>query len=348
MRLICLTIISLTLKVPAGIFIPSMVWGALFGRLTGIAMQSVQQAFPDFPLFSSCPPADKTCVTPGMYALLGAFGSLGGVTRLTLTLTIIMFELTGTLNYIVPCMIVLMVAKLVGDTFGKGGSTDAAISANGYPFLDADETEAILNAGAKNSNGNSNPLAQDAMTPVHQLTVMNKTLLTIEEAERLLEDNVGQFRAYPVVRAGVGREFVGMVGVAEMWTAVQAAKNEGVLGESRRSETFFRRDSLGSREGLMHHVADAMVDVAPYLNRTPFTVHPRMQMEFVVDMFRKLGPRYLVVLRDGRLEGLITKKDLLRTLHEFHGDAETGETAGGESVVASDEGDAISLLVREA
>jgi len=37
-----------------------------------------------------------------------------------------MFELTGTLNYIVPCMISLMTAKFVGDAFGKGGI---------YPFF---------------------------------------------------------------------------------------------------------------------------------------------------------------------------------------------------------------------
>ena len=90
-----------------------MVWGGLFGRILGMIVQSWREAQPSNPLFGSCHP-EETCVTPGMYALLGAFSALGGVTRLTLSLTVIMFELTGTLDYIVPCMVCLTVSKLVG------------------------------------------------------------------------------------------------------------------------------------------------------------------------------------------------------------------------------------------
>lgn len=50
-----------------------------------------------------------------------------------------MFELTGTLNYIVPCMVTLMVAKLVGDAFGHGGIAEHLIRMNNYPFLDPRE-----------------------------------------------------------------------------------------------------------------------------------------------------------------------------------------------------------------
>ena len=50
-----------------------------------------------------------------------------------------MFELTGSVNYIVPLMTSIMAAKWVADALGKEGIYDAHINLNGYPFLDAKE-----------------------------------------------------------------------------------------------------------------------------------------------------------------------------------------------------------------
>jgi chloride channel 3/4/5 len=61
----------------------------------------LQQAYADWDFFGECPVDGNydhtigTCITPGMYALLGAISALGGTTKLTVSLTIIMFELTG-------------------------------------------------------------------------------------------------------------------------------------------------------------------------------------------------------------------------------------------------------------
>ncbi|CAG2180905.1 unnamed protein product [Oppiella nova] len=40
-------------------------------------------------------------------------------------------------------------------------------------------------------------------------------------------------------------------------------------------------------------------------------------METVIDMFRKLGLRQVLVTHNGRLLGIITKKDILLHLKEF-------------------------------
>ena len=73
MKLI-LTIIPFGCKVPSGIIIPSLDAGALFGRLVG-------QMIPDISL--------------GIFAMVGAAAFLAGGSRMTVSLAVIMFELTG-------------------------------------------------------------------------------------------------------------------------------------------------------------------------------------------------------------------------------------------------------------
>ena len=68
--------------------------------------------------------------------MVGAAAVLGGVTRMTVSLIVIMFELTGGVRYIVPLMAASMASKWVGDALGREGIYDAHIDLNGYPFLD--------------------------------------------------------------------------------------------------------------------------------------------------------------------------------------------------------------------
>jgi chloride channel 3/4/5 len=100
---ILFVIISYGCKVPAGIFVPSMAIGASFGRMVGILVQALHESFPDSRFFSSCEP-DVPCITPGTYAFLGAGAALSGIMHLTISVTVIMFELTGALTYILPTM----------------------------------------------------------------------------------------------------------------------------------------------------------------------------------------------------------------------------------------------------
>lgn len=58
-------------------------------------------------------------ITPGLYAMVGAAAVLGGVTRMTVSLVVIMFELTGGVGYIVPLMAAAMASKWVGDALGR-------------------------------------------------------------------------------------------------------------------------------------------------------------------------------------------------------------------------------------
>lgn len=112
-----LTTITFGIKVPAGIYVPSMVVGGLLGRMVGHVVQYVVFTHPDWAIFSSCP-KDKgleSCVTPGVYALVAAGATMCGVTRLSVTLAVILFELTGSLDHVLPFSLSVLVAKWTAD-----------------------------------------------------------------------------------------------------------------------------------------------------------------------------------------------------------------------------------------
>lgn len=58
---------------------------------------------------------------------VGAAATLAGVTRTTVSLVVIMLELTGSLNYVVPIMLAVLLAKTVADMLEKKGIYDLVI-----------------------------------------------------------------------------------------------------------------------------------------------------------------------------------------------------------------------------
>lgn len=103
---------SFGIKLPAGIFIPTLAVGALFGRISGLVVEYAYSQHSESALFGFCrssgplpAPFGQACVLPGIWAMVGAAATLTGVTRTTVSLAVIMFELTGTLTYVTPVMI---------------------------------------------------------------------------------------------------------------------------------------------------------------------------------------------------------------------------------------------------
>jgi chloride channel 3/4/5 len=196
-----LMVYTIGVKVPSGLLIPSMSIGAIAGRITGIVVEQLAFHNPKFFLFhNECSKADENCVTPGLYAIVGACAFLGGATKMTVSLVVIMFELTGGLSYIVPLMAAAMTAKWVGDAFNRGGIYDAQIELNGYPFLDNKE------------EFHYTTLAADVMKPrpnERALSVITQEGMTVLEIEKLLKETT--FTGYPVVVSNESQYLIGYV-----------------------------------------------------------------------------------------------------------------------------------------
>lgn len=66
-------------KIPSGLFIPSMAVGAMAGRMVGIGVEQLAYHHHDWIIFRNWCRPGADCVTPGLYAMVGAAACLGTV-----------------------------------------------------------------------------------------------------------------------------------------------------------------------------------------------------------------------------------------------------------------------------
>merc|ERR1712000_160440 len=302
---IFLVIISYGCKVPAGIFVPSMAIGASFGRTVGIIVQALQEANPGSGFFAACKP-DEPCITPGTYAFLGAAAALSGMMHITVSVVVIMFELTGALTYILPTMIVVGVTKAVSELFGKGGIADRMIWFSGFPFLDNKEEH---NFGV--------PVSQVMRTSVVALPVNG---LTFRHLEQLLRED--KYQGFPIVEDRASKILVGYIGRTELRYAIDRVKRDRSISSTAKcyfSLPITRGSSTPATPAISSHppttfdaMASSSVDFSRFIDPTPVTVHPRLPLETVMELFRKIGPRVILIEYHGKLTGLVTVKDCLK------------------------------------
>jgi chloride channel 3/4/5 len=302
-----LVIISYGCKVPAGIFVPSMAVGASFGRAVGILVQALHEAYPGSAFFSHCQP-DVPCITPGTYAFLGAAAALSGIMHITVSVVVIMFELTGALAYILPTMLVVGVTKAVSDLFGKGGIADRMIWFNGFPFLDNKEEHTF-----------GVPVSQVMTSDVVAIPTSG---LLVKDVESLLKGD--EYQGFPIVEDAESKILVGYIGHTELRYAMDRARKERSIGPNARC--YFSPPASHNpitpttpAVATFSATASTSVDFNRYIDPTPVTVHPRLPLETVMELFRKIGPRVILIEYHGRLSGLVTVKDCLK--YQFKAEA---------------------------
>ena len=71
-------------------------------------------------------------------AVVGAAACLGGATRMTISITVLVMETTGSMQLIIPLMLTIFFAKAIGDKYSMG-IYDTHIKIRGAPFLDEPE-----------------------------------------------------------------------------------------------------------------------------------------------------------------------------------------------------------------
>lgn len=285
--------VTFGLEIPAGIILPSLAIGALYGRAFGIVMEMWQAAYSDFFLFKNCEP-DVPCITPGTYAIIGAASALGGATRMTVSIVVIMFELTGALTHVIPIMITVMLAKWCGDIFGKRGIYESWIHLNEYPFLDHRDDKALPDVAVSR-----------IMTSVDDLTIIPAVGHTIESLTKLLATT--PYRGFPVVSDTANPILLGYISRNELSFALKSSDSRAGRDLPSETQAFFVHQPF----------ADPMetVDLRPWMDQTPITLNSHISFSIVINMFQRLGLRYVLFVNKGILQGLLTKKDIWSILN---------------------------------
>ncbi|KIN07283.1 hypothetical protein OIDMADRAFT_185745 [Oidiodendron maius Zn] len=299
--------ITFGLQIPAGIILPSMAIGALFGRAVGIIMEIWVHNHPKFFAFQNCEP-DIPCVTPGTYAIIGAAAALGGVTRMTVSIVVIMFELTGALTYVLPIMIAVMVSKWVGDAFGKRGIYESWIQFNEYPFLDNSDETPIPDI----------PVSQ-IMTRIEDLVVLTATGHTIESLVNVLATH--PYRGFPVVSDPREAVLLGYISRAELQYNLHSS-TQGPRSLPPETEAFFSHQPLADPRTTL--------DLRPWMDQTPITLPSRASLLLTANYFQKLGLRYVLFSDRGVLQGLLTKEDVWYVLNGAEETRRTNANDGTE------------------
>ena len=270
-----LTIVTFGCKVPSGIIIPSLDAGAFFGRLIGQAIIGI---------------------SPGIFAMVGAAAFLAGVSRMTVSLTVIMFELTGEVDYIPPFMIAILTAKWVADALSSEGVYDLAQTVLGHPFLDPEHAVSIVR--------DQGVLVEELIPPsqtMREITVDVGQMFKVPKS--LLKTKLSQLKARGLMDAGL----------------VLVDSNHMLHGYLAEGEL----DFAIHQEGLLQD--DQPVDLlegplSTFVDRTPLTISAKAPMEYAVEMFGKLGLRHIIVVEEGssKVVGVVIKKRLVLYLEGLH------------------------------
>ena len=207
---------------------------------------------------------------------------------MTVSIVVIMFELTGALTYVLPIMIAVMISKWVGDAFGKRGIYETWIHFNEYPFLDNKDDSPIPDV----------PVSQ-IMTQLEDLTVLTATGHSLKSIHELLVAH--SYRGFPVISDATHNILLGYISRAELAYALKSTAAES-------------RNLPPSTDVFFSHQPSAdplrTVDMRPWMDQTPITLNSKSSFQLTVSMFQKLGLRYVMFCDRGSLRGLLTKKDV--------------------------------------
>lgn len=290
-----LAVTTYGIAVPSGQFVPGIMIGATYGRLVGMLMVKIY---------------GRDVIDEGTYALLGAASFLGGSMRMTVSLCVIMVEITNNLNLLPLIMLVLLISKAVGDGLNPG-FYDVHAHVRGIPILEGQPKRFLRTLTAKDGSS-SKVVYFGRVEMVGRIVEVLKS--TPHNGFTVMED-----------LPGGGTALAGLILRSQLLVLlrskadfqISAAPNEARTLRTTYSFSDFTKSV--SVKGVMigdvhlsHEDLTKWIDLKPFLNPTPYLVDENMSLTKVHAVFRSLGLRHLCVIpRPPRAVGIITRKDIL-------------------------------------
>ncbi|CAL9112842.1 unnamed protein product [Musa acuminata var. zebrina] len=291
----CLGIVTYGIAIPSGLFIPVILAGASYGRLVGTLLGPISK------------------LDEGLFALLGAASFLGGTMRMTVSVCVILLELTNDLMILPFVMLVLLISKTVADCFNKG-VYDQMVKLKGFPFMEAHAEPYMRNLKA--GDVVSGPLI---------------TLAGVEKVGNIVHAlKWTRHNGFPVVNEPPFSDARELCGLALKSHLLVLLKGKGFTKErvSTGAADVLRRfdpfdfAKAGSGKGVKLEELDIddaememYVDLHPIVNRSPYTVKETMSLAKAAVLFRELGLRHLCVVPKSPggspVAGILTRHDFM-------------------------------------
>ncbi|XVF48021.1 hypothetical protein PTKIN_Ptkin03bG0157100 [Pterospermum kingtungense] len=289
-----LSIVSYGIVAPAGLFVPVIVTGASYGRFVGMLLGS------------------HTNLNHGLYAVLGAASLLGGSMRMTVSLCVIILELTNNLLLLPLIMMVLLVSKTVADAF-DGNIYDLIMKAKGFPYLE----------------GHAEPY-------MRQLTVSDvvsgplQLFNGIEKVGNIVHIlRTTRHHGFPVIDEPPHSESPILYGLILRAHLIALLKKRaflstpvltGVDAFRHFSADDFAKKGLGNVDKiedieLTDEEMEMFLDLHPFTNASPYTVVETMSLAKALVLFREVGLRHLLVIpkisNRAPVVGILTRHDFM-------------------------------------
>jgi len=292
-----LTVITSGLAVAGGLFVPMMLIGAIFGRMVGQILQ----------LF-------VTDTDPSVYALVGTAAMMSGFSRITVSLCVIIIELTENTQFLLPIILTVMVAKWVGDALSHPIYEDK-IEVKSIPFLEHHPPLSTYELGVT-----------DIMAREVDCIYMVDKLSRIVDVLTNTRHN-----GFPVVSKeedGRERTFRGFITRNHLLILMERRQYSGP-GSSPGILDFEYFTTLMNHKWKLSQVQKGLpprnaqheyiLDVTRYMDLSHLLVPDSFSFLDVYRLFQTQGLRHLTVIDDRfQVVGIITRHDLLSYM--FDGD----------------------------
>ncbi|KAG8442075.1 hypothetical protein GDO86_011026 [Hymenochirus boettgeri] len=290
-----------------GLVIPMVYTGGILGRLVGVILVSI---------FGVQHDEYGAWIDPGLFAVIGSASYFSGVTRLTISLTVIMVEITNDAQSILLVMIAVMVAKTVGSYFNQP-LFSSLMQLKCIPYLEA---EPIVVHGKRKVNLEMFS-AKDVMKPCITINLQESVFVLAE----LLSTT--SHNGFPVVyRPAPGQDEVFLGTITRLDLYILLSNNKVFLTPDKdkcsvvltypevtveKQPDEARIDRLLNKYSTDPQYQHLFINLEPYINKSAVTVQANFSLQRTYVIFRTLGLRHLVVTDlQNRAVGIITRKDI--------------------------------------
>ena len=248
---------------------------------------------------------------------------LGGICRMTISITVIVVESTTNVSFLLPISLTIFTAKFIGDLFSEG-IYDLHVKLKRFPFLP-----------------DQPPPARERLEARHIMSGAVKTVCELEQVGTIVKLlRSSGHHGFPVVARGGGGSsaeprVLGIILRDQLCTVLKHRQFEqrtapvpsphlnmpprggsSLASPPLTADNFLRpwfRNLVVDELGLRPEDLELYVNLRPYVNDSATVTLQHTSLRRVSRLFRSMGLRHLLVVENcPKVVGVITRKDIIQ------------------------------------